>query len=89
MDAIIVDVVKAWGPPGIIAALMTYLMFYFLGKSEEREAKKDLRIQLLENIVLESYDERIEAANQISEAIHSNSTALTALISEIRSRKNV
>lgn len=60
-----------------------------LRKSEEREAKKDIRIQMLENLLIESYDERIEAANQISTAMHDSSTAVSALTSEIRSRKHV
>ena len=60
-----------------------------LRKSETREEKKDLRIQMLENLVTESYDERIQAADQISKSIHENSTALMALTNEIRSRKHV
>lgn len=82
---IIVNTINAWGPPGALAALM----WVMLGRSEGREAKKDLRIQLLENLLTESYDERIEAANQISTAMHDNSVALTALTNEIRARKNV
>lgn len=79
------ELLKAWGPPGII----TIILWMMLRKSEAREEKKDLRIQMLENLVTESYDERIQAADQISNAIHENSTALTALTSEIRSRKHV
>lgn len=82
---LLLEIVKAWGPPGILAAFM----WVMLKKSEEREAKKDLRIQLLENLLTESYDERIEAANQISTAMRDNSIALVALTNEIRSRKNV
>lgn len=82
---VIVNTINAWGPPGALAALM----WVMLGRSEGREAKKDLRIQLLENLLTESYDERIEAANQISTAMHDNSVALTALTNEIRARKNV
>lgn len=44
---------------------------------------------MLENLVTESYDERIQAADQISKSIHENSTALMALTNEIRSRKHV
>lgn len=81
---LIVTTINAWGPPGALAALM----WVMLGRSETREAKKDLRIQLLENLLTESYDERIEAANQVSSAMHDNSVALTALTNEIRARKN-
>lgn len=81
MEAVILEVLKAWGPPSIVAVLM----FYFLKQSEKREAKKDERIQLLENIVLESYSERIEAASQVSEAMISNGTALTALSNKVDS----
>lgn len=79
------ELLKAWGPPGII----TVILWVMLRKSEHREEKKDVRIQMLENLLTESYDERIQAANQISSAIHDNSTALGALTSEIRARKHV
>lgn len=82
---LIVQTINAWGPPGALAALL-YVM---LGRSETREAKKDLRIQLLENLLTESYDERIAAADQVSKAIHDNAMALSGLTNEIRSRKNV
>lgn len=59
-----------------------------LGRSEAREKLKDLRIQLLENLLTESYDERISAANQISNAMHDNAVALTALTNEIRGRSH-
>lgn len=81
----VINIINSWGPPGVLAAFM----WVMLGRSEDREAKKDLRIQLLENLLTESYDERIEAANQISTAMHDNSIALTALTNEIRARKNV
>jgi len=42
---------------------------------------------MLENLLTESYDERIAASDQISEAIHGNATAMVALVSEIRSKK--
>ena len=79
------ELLKAWGPPGII----TVILWAMLRKSEAREEKKDLRIQMLENLVTESYDERIQAADQISKSIHENSSALIALTNEIRSRKHV
>jgi len=59
-------------------------MWVMLSRSEAREAKKDMRIQLLENLLTESYDERIAAANQVSEAMHVNAVALTSLTNEIR-----
>ena len=79
---ILLELIKAWGPPGALAALM----WVMLRKSEDREAKKDNRIQLLENKLIENYDERIEAASQIAEALTNNSMALTALTHELRSR---
>ena len=66
------ELLKAWGPPGVI----TIILWIMLRKSEEREEKKDTRIQLLENKLTESYDERIEAAEQVSTAIHDNSTEI-------------
>lgn len=77
------ELLKAWGPPGVIAVIM----WVMLQRSEKREDKKDIRIQMLENLLTESYDERIAAADQISEAIHGNATALIALVNEIRSKK--
>lgn len=77
------EVLKQWGPPGIIAVVMWIMLL----KSEKREEKKDTRIQMLENLLTESYDERIAAADRIAEAIHGNATALIALVNEIRSKK--
>lgn len=82
---LVIQTINSWGPPGVLAAFM----WVMLGRSEGREAKKDLRIQLLENLLTESYDERIAAADQVSKAMHDNSTALIALTNEIRARKNV
>lgn len=81
---LVLELLKAWGPPGVVAVVL----WIMLKKSEAREEKKDMRIQMLENLVIESYDERIEAANSISEALHSNSVALTALTHEIRSPRH-
>jgi hypothetical protein len=81
MEIVLLDLIKAWGPAGALAALM----WIMLRKSEEREEKKDMRIQLLENQLLESFSERIEAADQVANALHSNSTALTALTNELKS----
>lgn len=80
---IVLELLKAWGPPGVIAIIL----WIMLQKSEEREAKKDLRIQLLENLLTESYDERIEAAGQVAGALKDNSSALGALTNEIRNRR--
>lgn len=86
---IVQEFLKAWGPPGILAVLM----WIFLRKSEQREEKKDVRIQMLENQLLESYDERIAAADRIGEAIHGSAMAannaakaLENLAMEVRSR---
>jgi hypothetical protein len=78
------ELIKTLGPAGLIAVIL----WIMLGRSEEREEKKDLRIQLLENLLTESYDERIEAANQMSNVIHSNTAALLALTNEVRLRKD-
>jgi hypothetical protein len=48
---------------------------------------KDIRLQLLENQLIESYDERVLAADRLAEAIHSTRTALEALTSEIRAKR--
>ena len=58
---ILQEFLKAWGPPGLIAVIL----WVFLFKSERREEKKDARIQMLENQLRESYDERIEAAARL------------------------
>lgn len=76
------ELIKTLGPAGLIAVIL----WIMLNRSEEREEKKDLRIQLLENLLTESYDERIAAADQLSNAIHSNTTALIALTHEVRSK---
>lgn len=80
---IVQELLKAWGPPGLIAVIM----WEMLRRSEKREEKKDARIQMLENLLTESYDERISAADRIAEAIHGNATALIALVNEIRAKK--
>jgi len=77
------ELLKAWGPPALIALVLWMMLL----KSEKREEKKDIRIQMLENLLTESYDERITAADRIAEAIHGNATALIALVNEIRSKK--
>jgi hypothetical protein len=82
MEIVFLDLIKAWGPAGALAALM----WVMLKKSEDREEKKDARIQLLENKLIESYDERITAADQVANALSNNSSALTALTHELRAR---
>lgn len=70
-----------------IASVVCLVLIWVNLKSEKREEKKDMRIQLLENQLMESLSERIEAVEQIAHALHANTTALTALTNEIR--KNV
>lgn len=79
-----------------IAGLICVVLWIMLIKSEKREEKKDMRIQLLENQLIESYDERIAAADRIGDAIHNSADAannaaraLDALVIEIRSRSDV
>ena len=74
----------ALGPPGLVAVVLYYALY----KSEHRESKKDDRIQLLENQLRESYDERITAAETLSSALHENAKAMDSLIGEIRSNFN-
>lgn len=79
-----------------IAGLICIVLVWALLKSEKREEKKDARIQLLENQLRESYDERVAAANSMSEAIHDNAIAsnnaanalqtLTLELKELKSR---
>jgi hypothetical protein len=66
------ELAKAWGPPGLLALVL----WWQLDKSEKREAAKDTRIQLLENKLIESYDERIEAAGQVTEAVFSAANSI-------------
>jgi len=87
---LVLDLAKQWGPPGVVAIVM----WIMLKKSEEREAKKDTRIQLLENQLIESYDERVAAADRMGDAIHLSANAATnaakaldGLSIEIRARK--
>lgn len=77
------EVLKAWGPPALIAIVLWIMLL----KSEKREHLKDERIRMLENLLTESYGERIEAADEVAAAIHGNATALIALVNEIRTKK--
>lgn len=58
-----------------IAGLICLVLIWALLKSEKREEKKDMRIQMLENQLRESYDERIAAADRIAGAIHDSASA--------------
>jgi len=76
-----------------ISGIVCVILWIMLIKSEKREALKDARIQLLENQLIESYDERIEAADRISSAIHDSARssdnaakAIESLTLEIRSK---
>lgn len=68
------------GTAGMICMVLLWVIY----RSEQREHKKDSRIQLLENQLTESYDERIAAADRMAEAIHSTRGALEALTNELR-----
>lgn len=87
---LVLDLVKQWGPPGVVAVVM----WVMLQKSEAREAKKDTRIQLLENQLIESYDERVAAADRVGDAIHLSANAaanaakaLDSLALEVRNKR--
>jgi hypothetical protein len=71
------------GTAGIICMVLLWVIY----RSEQRENKKDSRIQLLENQLTESYDERIAAADRMAEAIHSTRGALEALTNELRAAR--
>ena len=78
-----------------VAGIICIILVWALLKSEKREEKKDARIQLLENQLRESYDERVANADRISEAIHDNAiasnnaaSALQALTQELKELKS-
>jgi hypothetical protein len=88
---LVLELLKSWGP----TAVVSIVLWVMLQKSETREAKKDIRIQMLENQLIESYDERISAADRIAGAIHDSATAsnnaakaLENLALETRSNKS-
>lgn len=74
----------ALGPAGLVCVVL----LVGLRKSEEREAKKDMRIQLLENQLIESYGERISAADRLADALHGNAATIKSLVDEIRNRRH-
>jgi len=78
-----------------IAGLVCVVLWIMLVKSEKREEKKDLRIQLLENQLRESYDERVAAADRIGGAVHDSASAannaaraLEVLTDEVKGLRN-
>lgn len=81
-----------------IAGLICVVLVWALLKSEKREEKKDARIQMLENQLRESYDERVAAADRIGGAIHDSAMAsnnaasalqvLTAELKELKAKAN-
>jgi hypothetical protein len=71
------------GTAGIICMVLLWVIY----RSEQREKHKDARIQLLENQLTESYDERIAAADRMAEAIHGTRGALEALTNELRAAR--
>lgn len=71
------------GPAGLICIVL----WLALSKSEKRESAKDLRIQYLENQLIESYDERIAAAEALSNALYESARAMEKLTIEVRTGK--
>ena len=71
------------GPAGLICIVL----WAALSKSEKRESAKDLRIQYLENQLIESYDERIAAAEALSNALYESARAMEKLTIEVRTGK--
>lgn len=70
-----------------IAGIVCAVLLWALTKSEAREKAKDLRIQYLENQLIENYDERIEAAERLSNALYENAKAMDGLTREVRNGK--
>ncbi|MDA9511152.1 hypothetical protein XI09_42180 [Bradyrhizobium sp. CCBAU 11386] len=70
------------GTGGVICLVLLWVIY----KSEQREKLKDQRIQMLENKLTESYDERIAAADSIAESNVGLRSALEALTAEIKAR---
>lgn len=68
------------GPAGLICVVLWVALY----KSEKREEKKDMRIQYLENQLIENYDERITAADALAQALYENAKALDGLSREVR-----
>lgn len=73
------------GPAGLICIVL----WVALSKAEKREQAKDLRIQYLENQLIESYDERITATEVLSNALHESARAMEKLTIEIKADMRV
>lgn len=81
-----------------VAGIICIILVWALLKSEKREEKKDMRIQMLENQLRESYDERVSAADRLGGAIHENAIAsnnaakalelLTAELKELKAKNH-
>lgn len=81
-----------------VAGIICIILVWALLKSEKREEKKDIRIQMLEDQLRESYDERVANSDRISGAIHDNAIAsnnaanalqiLTQELKELKSRNH-
>ena len=69
-----------------VGSVICLVLLWVIYKSEKRESAKDQRIQMLENKLTESYDERIAAADSIAESNVGLRSALDALTAEIRAR---
>jgi hypothetical protein len=87
---LVLDALKSYGPAGVVSIIL----WFMLKKSEERENKKDTRIQMLENQLIESYDERVLVADRVGDAIHLSANAaanaakaLDSLAMEVRASK--
>lgn len=83
MESLFLDLIKAWGAP----ALLALILWWQLDKAEKREALAGQRIILLENKISESYDERIEAANQQTTALLTSAQATKELIAVVEKLK--
>lgn len=70
-----------------VSGIVCIVLVWALTKSEGREKAKDLRIQYLENQLIENYDERIEAAERLSNALYENAKAMDGLTREVRNGK--
>lgn len=71
------------GPAGLVCVVL----FWMVTQGGKREEKKDNRIQLLENLLTESYDERVAAADRIATALHETKAALTDFLNEVRAKR--
>lgn len=77
------ELIKVFGPAGLTMSILMWV----INEAKKRETQKDSRIQLLENKLAESYDERIAAADQITAGNHAVAKAIDALTQELRQRR--